>query len=50
MIQERILLQAIYHNPDASYRKLAEVVGLNHHEQVTRSLKRIKSKLFYLFL
>ncbi|MEH6429207.1 hypothetical protein V7759_06995 [Bacillus sp. H7(2023)] len=47
--QERILLQAIYHNPDTSYRKLAEVVGLNHHEKVTRSLIRIKRKLFYIF-
>ncbi|MFV1010687.1 hypothetical protein [Bacillus cereus] len=48
--QERMLLQAIYYNPDASYRKLAEIVGLNHHEQVTRSLSKIKKKLFYVFL
>ncbi|HFJ9408619.1 TPA: hypothetical protein ACLBZV_001428 [Bacillus cereus] len=47
--QERILLQAIYNNPDTSYRKLAVAVGLNHHEQVTRLLSRIRRKLFYIF-
>lgn len=48
--QERTLLQTIYNNPDISNREIAKAVGLNHHEQVTRSLKRIKRKLFYIFL
>ncbi|SCM99110.1 Uncharacterized protein BWINRASL_05343 [Bacillus mycoides] len=48
--QEKQLLQMIYNNPDMSNRDIAKVVGLNHHEQVTRLLKRIKRKLFYHFL
>lgn len=42
------LLQAIYRNPDTSYRGLAKELGFNHHEQVTRTLSRIKKKLFYI--
>jgi len=44
--QEKQLLQTIYDNPDSSYREIAVLVGLNHHQQVTRSLRKIKSKLF----
>ncbi|MBY0597017.1 winged helix-turn-helix transcriptional regulator [Bacillus bingmayongensis] len=46
--QERKLLQAIYNNPDASYRELAKEVGFNHHEQVTRTFNKTNQKLSYI--
>lgn len=47
--KERQLLQMIYDNPDSSYRKIADNLGLKSHKQVTRSLCKIKNKLFYIF-
>ncbi|MCM2982298.1 hypothetical protein M3599_15335 [Niallia circulans] len=48
--QELKLLQAIYSNPNSSYRELATELGLNSHKEVTRMLSKIKKKLLYIFL
>lgn len=49
-VQERRLLHVIYDNPDSSYREIAILVDLKHHQQVTRSLHKIRSKLIHIFL
>jgi len=43
--EERQLLQVIYDNPDASYRQIAELTGLKHHENVVRALRKIFKKI-----
>ncbi|HFU7057689.1 TPA: hypothetical protein ACGN81_004772 [Bacillus cereus] len=43
--QEREVLCAIYDAPDASYSKVAKMVGLTHHQQIKRILERISKKL-----
>ncbi|MEH7441120.1 hypothetical protein V7201_02185 [Bacillus sp. JJ1122] len=48
--KERRLLQALYCNPELSYRDLAKVAGYNHHTEVTRSLDKIKMKINYIIL
>jgi hypothetical protein len=48
--QEIGLLQAIYSNPETSNRELANELGFNHHEQVSRTLNKIKKKISYIFL
>ncbi|WP_286884076.1 MarR family transcriptional regulator [Aneurinibacillus sp. UBA3580] len=43
--RERQLLRYIYRRPDASKREIAEAVGFKHHEQVSRTLDKIREKL-----
>lgn len=49
-LQEKQLLQEVYDNPDASYKDWAKSIGLKHHEQAKRMLRKIKCKLSYIFL
>lgn len=48
-LQEKQLLQVIYSNPDGSYSEWAEAIGLKHHEQAKRMLRKINRKLSPLF-
>lgn len=48
--QELNLIQAIYSNPNASYRELAIEIGLKHPQQIKRSLQKIKNKIYFLMI
>ncbi|PEM14470.1 sigma-70 family RNA polymerase sigma factor [Bacillus wiedmannii] len=43
-VQEQKILEIIYENPNLSYRKISDILGI-HMEQVRRTLGRIKRKL-----